>query len=103
MSTLCPSNLLRATNVAFIIKPVKKKKKGHKQVFQRTNTAWGILGNQGELNKQGTYRFKGTAKNLWSLDGGHGEQLGQLSNITAGRLISSVQFFTPYFINKKAV
>lgn len=27
MSTLCPSNLLRATNVAFIIKPVKKKKK----------------------------------------------------------------------------
>lgn len=37
------------------------------------------------------------------LDGGHGEQLGQLSNITAGRLISPTQFFTPYFINKNAV
>lgn len=37
------------------------------------------------------------------LDKGHIEQLGQLSNITAGRLISLAQFFTPYFINKKAV
>lgn len=43
----------------------KGEKKGHKQVFQRTNTVWGILGSQGELNKQGSYRFKGTAKNLW--------------------------------------
>lgn len=43
----------------------EKKKKGHKQVFQRTNTVWGILVSQGELNKQGSYRFKGTAKNLW--------------------------------------
>lgn len=43
----------------------KWKKKGHKQVFQRTNTVWGILVSQGELNKQGSYRFKGTAKNLW--------------------------------------
>lgn len=42
-----------------------EKKTGHKQVFQRTNTAWGILGSLGELNKQGSYRFKGTAKNLW--------------------------------------
>lgn len=37
------------------------------------------------------------------LDEGHAEQLGQLSNITAGCLISLAQFFTPYFINKKAV
>lgn len=26
---------------------------------------WGVLVSQGELNKQGSYRFKGTAKNLW--------------------------------------
>lgn len=37
------------------------------------------------------------------LDWGHDEQLGQLSNIAVGRLISPAQFFTPYFINKKAV
>lgn len=54
-----------ATNISFIIQPVKMEKKGHKQVFQRTNTVWGILVSQGELNKQGSYRFKGTAKNLW--------------------------------------
>lgn len=37
------------------------------------------------------------------LDRGHSEQLGQLSGSAAGRLISPAQFFTPYFINKKAV
>lgn len=37
------------------------------------------------------------------LDRGHCEQLGQLSGNAAGRLISPAQFFTPYFINKKAV
>ncbi len=38
---------------------------------------------------------------VWT--GGHCEQLGKLSGSTAGRLISPAQFFTPYFINKKAV
>lgn len=50
MSMLCgnppPSNLhslCGATNIAFI-QPVLEKKKGQKQVFQRTNTVWGVRG-----------------------------------------------------------
>ena len=35
------------------------------------------------------------------LDGGHGEQLGQLSNITVGYLISPTQFFTHILAIKK--
>lgn len=36
-------SLCWATNVAFI-QPALKKKKGHKKVFQRTNTVWGVWG-----------------------------------------------------------
>lgn len=64
---------------------------------------WGVGG--GKPNEQKSHRFKGRPWKFMEacLDRSHGEQLGQLSNITAGSLISPTQFFTPYFSNKKAV
>lgn len=47
MSTLCPSNLLRATNVAFIIKPVKKKKKRTQASLSKDKYGVGDFGEPG--------------------------------------------------------
>lgn len=42
--SLHPTFSVYVTNIAFIVQSVqKKKKKGHKQVFQRMNPVWGIL------------------------------------------------------------
>lgn len=63
-----PSNPLQSIELLTLLssrRGKKNQKNGHKQAFQRTNTVWGVWWSKGELNKQGSYRFKGTAKNLW--------------------------------------